>query len=87
MTRSQVQSVLGVVQQCPDWMDTDPSSRLKDWEKEEDLNDDDDDDSISSVLFFQNIGENNESTAGGGEINNKEEIQVEDQEDLEVGDR
>ncbi|KAJ7971132.1 O-fucosyltransferase family protein [Quillaja saponaria] len=77
--QSQVLDTIGVVHQCPAWMDTDLMSRSKEKENEEDL---DEDDSTSSGLFFR--GGNHE---GDGEISNKEENQFEDQEELEGGER
>lgn len=81
-TQSQVQATLGVVHQCPAWMKSDLILRSKDKDNEEDL---DEDDSTSSGLFFRQGGENHES--GGGESNNKEEAQMDDQEELEGGER
>lgn len=81
-TQSQVQAALGVSHQCPAWMDGDLIMQLKDKDNEEDL---DEDDSTSSGLFFRPSGENHES--GGGESNNKEEAQLDDQEELDGGER
>ncbi|KAJ4833090.1 O-fucosyltransferase 27 [Turnera subulata] len=75
--RAQVEAILGVTHRCPAWMNSDLTSRSKDKESEEDL---DEDDSLSSGLFFRNSGETHES--GGGEVN-KEEAQLEDQEELD----
>lgn len=81
-TQSQVQAALGVAHRCPAWMNSDLISRSKDKDNEEDL---DEDDSTSSGLFFRHSGDNHES--GGGESNNKEEAQLDDQEELEGGER
>ncbi|XP_023912253.1 O-fucosyltransferase 27 isoform X2 [Quercus suber] len=81
-TQSQVQASLGIAHQCPAWMKSDLILRSKDKDNEEDL---DEDDSTSSGLFFRQGGENHES--GGGESNNKEEAQMDDQEELEGGER
>ncbi|XP_059638498.1 O-fucosyltransferase 27 [Cornus florida] len=79
--QSQVEAILGVTHRCPAWMDSNPISQSRDKESEEDL---DEDDFTSSGLFFQYRGVNHES---GGEMNNKEEAPMEDQEELEGSDR
>lgn len=81
-TSLQVQAALGVVHRCPAWMDNELVSRLRDKDNEEDL---DEDDSTSSGLFFGHSGENQDS--GGGDSSNKEEAHLDDQEDLEGGER
>ena len=58
-------------------MDNESTVHSKEKENEEDF---DEDDSISSGLFF------NQESGGAGELNNKEEAQLEDQED-EGGER
>lgn len=60
-------------------------SQSKD-ESEEDL---DEDDSLSSGLFFRQTNNNNNNNHEGDsvEISNKEEALVEDQEELEGGER
>lgn len=78
-TLLQVEASLGVTHPCPDWMKGDIISQSRD-EGEEDL---DENDSSSSGLFFRHsVGSH-----GGGEISNKEEIQMEDQEELEGAER
>ncbi|XAR51612.1 hypothetical protein NMG60_11006288 [Bertholletia excelsa] len=80
--QSQVHSALGVSQHCPAWMENGTTSISRDKEKEEDL---DEDDSTSSGLFFGRTSVNH--GGGDGEVNNKDEAQVEDQEEIEGGDR
>ncbi|KAF8399221.1 hypothetical protein HHK36_015086 [Tetracentron sinense] len=81
-TLSQVQGALGVVYRCPAWMDSDVISRsTKENENEDDLDEDD----STSGLFFRQISTNHE--VGGGETNNKDEVHMEDQEELESGER
>ncbi|KAK2966209.1 hypothetical protein RJ640_027874 [Escallonia rubra] len=75
-------AALGVTHPCPAWMDNDVSSHLRGKENEEDL---DEDDSTSSGLFFEHINGNHED--GGAELSSKDEGQMEDQEELENGDR
>ncbi|XP_028085148.1 O-fucosyltransferase 27 [Camellia sinensis] len=79
-TQLQVEAALGVTHRCPAWMDGDSISQSREKETEEDL---DEDDSTSSGLFFWHSVGNH----GGGEVNNKEETQMEDQEELEGADR
>lgn len=71
----------GIPHRCPVWMSTDSVSQSKEKENDDDL---DDDDSTSSGLFF---GQTRGHHEGDGELNNKEENQLEDQEDLDGGDR
>ncbi|KAK2972778.1 hypothetical protein RJ640_027873 [Escallonia rubra] len=75
-------AALGVTHPCPAWMDNDVSSHLRGKENEEDL---DEDDSTSSGLFFEHINGNHED--GGAELSSKDDGQMEDQEELENGDR
>ncbi|KAK3000164.1 hypothetical protein RJ639_023036 [Escallonia herrerae] len=75
-------AALGVTHPCPAWMDNDVTSHLRGKENEEDL---DEDDSISSGLFFEHINGNHED--GGAELSSKDDGQMEDQEELEHGDR
>lgn len=77
-TQMQVQAAVGVVRTCPAWMDSDLVSRSRDKENEEDLDQDD------STSFFRPSGGNHD--VGGGEVN-KEDAQMEDQEELEGGER
>ncbi|CAM8923244.1 unnamed protein product [Rhodiola kirilowii] len=81
---SQIQSVFGSVRQCPTWMTSDDSVyKLREKETEEDL---DEPDYSSAGLFFRHSG-NSESESGRGDATNKEEIHLEDQEELEGGER
>ncbi|KAI9074843.1 hypothetical protein K1719_043193 [Acacia pycnantha] len=80
-TSSQLLTALGgIPHQCPVWMNTDSVSQFKEKENEDDL---DDDDSSSSGLFF---GQDRGNHEGDGEVNNKDENQLEDQEELDGGD-
>lgn len=83
--RVQIPAALRVTHPCPAWMETNTSSwPRRDKESEEDL--DDEDDVTSSGLFFRHSSDgNNES--GGGDINKEEGTPVEDQEELEGGER
>lgn len=72
----QVKSALGNIAKCPGWMGKEVIPRSKDKENEEDM---DENDPSSSGLFFQNANHEN----GGEEITGKEEVQLEDQEELE----
>ncbi|KAJ8751743.1 hypothetical protein K2173_025920 [Erythroxylum novogranatense] len=76
-TQAQAEAVLGVSHRCPAWMDSEITSRSKDKEVEEDL---DEDLSSSSGLFFRNRIENHEAV---GVETNKEEANMEEQEELE----
>lgn len=69
---------LGIERKCPAWMDSDIP--LLDVENEEELSDDD---PISGQFFQQN----NSSEIVGGEMGNKEDARMEDQEELEGGER
>lgn len=75
--RAQVEAVLGVTHRCPAWMDSDLIPGPKDKESDEDL---DEDVPLSSGSFFRYFGENHEN--GAGEVN-KEDVQLEDSEELE----
>ncbi|KAK6154969.1 hypothetical protein DH2020_009217 [Rehmannia glutinosa] len=78
---SPLHDVLRTTQRCPSWMDADVASPPGDKETEEDDAAEDD----SDPLLFRQIGESNE---GGVEMSNKEETtQMEDQEELEGGER
>ncbi|XP_010528435.1 PREDICTED: uncharacterized protein LOC104805530 isoform X2 [Tarenaya hassleriana] len=82
---SMVESDLGVTQRCPGWMEGVEIQGSKDNEIEEDV---DEEDSSSSGMFFGN-GQNNNTVShetGSPEVN-KEEGQLEDQEELEGGDK
>ncbi|KAG7559314.1 GDP-fucose protein O-fucosyltransferase [Arabidopsis thaliana x Arabidopsis arenosa] len=88
---SLIEANLGVTHRCPQWMDGIVNERSKDnknAEKEEDL---DEEDLSSSGLFFghkENGGNNNgNNETVNSEANNKEEGQLEDQEELEGGER
>ncbi|RAL40822.1 hypothetical protein DM860_008520 [Cuscuta australis] len=74
---------LGVLPHCPPWMNAhNAMSQTKD-ENDEDADEEDD---LSSGLFFrQSNGSNRE--VDSGEMNNKEETLVEDQEELDGGER
>lgn len=82
---SQLLAALRVVHRCPAWMESDLILQSKDKENEEDF---DEVDSLSGLFFRQNAG-THEGSGGGGSVesNNKEEAQLEDQEELEGGDR
>lgn len=78
-TQSQVEASLGVTHPCPAWMKGEKISQSRD-EREEDL---DENDSSSSGFFFRHsVG-----SPGDGEIPNKEDTQMEDQEELEGAER
>lgn len=79
---SPVMSALGVVGRCPAWMQSNLTLQSKEKENEDDF---DEDNSTSSGLFFQPNGGNNEDR--GGESNNKEENQLDDQDELDGGER
>lgn len=81
-SHSQVLAALGVVHYCPAWMENDLILQSKDKENEETL---DEDDSTSSGLFFRK--NNGYHEGGNGDLSNKEETQLEDQEELEGGER
>ncbi|KAF4385524.1 hypothetical protein F8388_010080 [Cannabis sativa] len=82
ISTSQALAALGVVHRCPVWMDNESTLHSREKENEDDF---DEDDSISSGLFFDQDSENQEGS-GAGELNNKEEAQLEDQEE-EGGER
>lgn len=78
-TPSQFPAGLGVTHPCPSWMNNKTISWPRDKETEEDLDDID----STSQLFFHSSSKNHEGE--GGEINTKEDAQMEDQEELEGG--
>lgn len=81
-TQSQAQAGgLGVVHRCPAWMQSESGSRSKDKQSEED-NDEDD---PTSESFFGYNSENR--VEGSGEMNSKEAILLNDQEELDGGER
>lgn len=72
------------MQKCPSWMNNEESfSKFKDKEPEDDL---DEPDYSSAGLFFKSIG-TRENEAVNLEVNSKEEILIEDQEEQESGER
>lgn len=74
---------LEATRNCPAWMNSDMMmDQQKDKESEEEL---EEDDSASLGLFLQQSSANQEG--GDGETNNKEETQMEDNEEVEGGDR
>ncbi|KAL8211014.1 hypothetical protein R6Q57_005451 [Mikania cordata] len=88
---SQLPAALKAAPSCPAWMGKDVTSHTEDKENEDDL---DEDDSGPPGLFFrQSGGSGNRNAAsgggrGGGEMmSSKEETQMEDQEEMEGGDR
>lgn len=88
---SSLPAAVKVAPSCPAWMGKDVVSRTGDKEDEDDL---DEDDSWPFSLFFrQSGGSGNRNTAssggrGGGEMmSSKEETQMEDQDEMEGGDR
>ncbi|KAK6129107.1 hypothetical protein DH2020_037143 [Rehmannia glutinosa] len=82
---SPLHDVLRTMQRCPSWMDADVASPPGDKETEEDDAAEDDSDPPAGALLFRQSGESNE---GGVEMGNKEETtQMEDQEELEGGER
>lgn len=86
---SLVEANLRVTHRCSQWMDGVVIERSKDSknaEKEEDI---DEEDSSSSGLFFGHKGNggNSNNETVNSEANNKEEGQLEDQEELEGGER
>ncbi|KAF3444930.1 hypothetical protein FNV43_RR14623 [Rhamnella rubrinervis] len=79
----QLLAALRVVHRCPAWMESDLILQSKEKENEEDFDEVD----SASGLFFGRNGGTHEAGGGGMESNNKEEAQLEDQEELEGGDR
>uniref|UniRef100_A0A7N0T8H2 O-fucosyltransferase family protein n=1 Tax=Kalanchoe fedtschenkoi TaxID=63787 RepID=A0A7N0T8H2_KALFE len=80
---SQLHSLLGPVRRCPAWMTKgDSVSEFNSKETEEDLDEPD----YLAGLFFGN-GSSGESESGSGGASNKEETHIEDQEELEGGER
>ncbi|KAL0546354.1 hypothetical protein IC582_016262 [Cucumis melo] len=72
---------LGVVHRCPIWMHSQSGFRSKDKQTEEE----DDEDESTSELFFGYKSENR--VEGSGEMNSKEAILLNDQEELDGGER
>ncbi|KAL0377641.1 UNVERIFIED_CONTAM: O-fucosyltransferase 27 [Sesamum radiatum] len=81
---SSLHDVLGPMQPCPSWMDADVASSPKDKDSEQDDVDEDEPDLPGAALLFQQSVVNNEN---GVELSSKEETQMEDQEELEGGER
>ncbi|KAK4393227.1 O-fucosyltransferase 27 [Sesamum angolense] len=81
---SLLHDVLGAMQHCPSWMDADVASPPKEKESEQDDVEEDEPDLPGSALLFRQSAGSNES---GVELSNKEETQMEDQEELEGGER
>lgn len=81
LNHSQLPDALRVVHRCPVWMDNDLILQSKDKENEEDF---DEDDSASGLFFRQNGGTDE---GGSVESNNKEEAPLDDQDELEGGER
>lgn len=88
---SQLPAAIKVARSCPAWMGKDVVSRPGDKENEDDL---DEDDSGPFGLFFrQSGGSSNRNNGGGGGrgggemMSSKEETQMEDQEEMDGGDR
>lgn len=75
-------AALGSIHHCPAWMHTDAASLSIEKENDDDL---DEDNTSSSGLFLRNSGGAAHEN-GGGEAS-KEEAQLEDQEELEGGER
>ncbi|KAL8475924.1 hypothetical protein ACS0TY_028545 [Phlomoides rotata] len=80
LAHSPLNEVLTALPQCPSWMDHDATSPPRHKDGEEDDVYEDDSDSPDAVLF-QDSGDSNE------EMINKEETQIDDQEELEGGER
>lgn len=87
---SQLPEALKVARSCPSWMGKDVTSRPGDKENEDDL---DEDDSGPLSLFSRQSDSSNRNTvsssgrSGGEMMSSKEETQMEDQEEMEGGDR
>lgn len=83
-TRSQLLAALKVSHPCPAWMERDREtfSQVRDTETDEDV---DDDDSATPGSLFGNNSRNQEG--GDVEMNSKDETQMDDQEELEGGER
>lgn len=82
LTSSKLPAFVGATDSCPTWMNGYMIAQSKEKESEEEL---EEDDSTSSGLFFRQSNANQE--VGDGEIANKEDTQMEDNEELEGGDR
>ncbi|XP_051118964.1 O-fucosyltransferase 27 [Andrographis paniculata] len=78
---SPLRNVLGSMQRCPSWVE----DSLPDKETETDNVDEDESDSLVAAPLFQQSGSGNNEA--GVEMSNKEETQMEDQEELDGGDR
>lgn len=72
---------LGVVHRCPTWMRSESGLRSKDKQSDEDGDEDD----PTLVSFFAYSSENR--VEGSGELNSKEAILLNDQEELDGGER
>ncbi|KZV21022.1 hypothetical protein F511_17502 [Dorcoceras hygrometricum] len=83
--RSQLHKALGAMHHCPSWMDGDVPSQSTEREDDEYLGKDESDSSVAGLLFRQGVG--GESPEGGVEVSSKEDAQIEDQEELEGGER
>lgn len=84
--RPALHDVLAAMHQCPPWMDrnaTSPSRNKESEEADDDVYEDDPDSSDAALLFRQG----GDSSEGGVEMSNKEETQIDDQEELEGGER
>lgn len=81
MPKYEIPVFFGQVDQCPSWMNGPTSVQSKEETEEED----DKDDSTSSGLFL-GLG-NGDQQGDIGDVSNKEEALVEDQEELEGGER
>ncbi|KAL3624100.1 O-fucosyltransferase 27 [Castilleja foliolosa] len=68
------------MQRCPSWMDSGPGDKGA----EDDGGEDDDSDPPAATILFQQSGDSNEAVA---EMGNKEETQMDDQEELEGGEK
>lgn len=79
---SQLYASLGVLQRCPGWMDANAISQAKD-ESEEDPREDD---SMSSGFLFQHSNDDLEGDSGDI-ISNKEEALMEDEDEIEGGEK
>lgn len=81
-TQSQAQARgLGVMHRCPPWMRSESGLRSKDKQTEEE----EDEDDLTSESFFGYKNENR--VEGSGEMNSKEAILLNDQEELDGGER
>ncbi|KAL1538833.1 O-fucosyltransferase 27 [Salvia divinorum] len=86
LSQPPLRKVLASMAKCPSWMDRNATSNPRD--KESDEGDDvyeDDPDSLDAAVLFRQVGDSNEGS--GVEMSNKEETQMDDQEELEGGER